>query len=347
MSDARDLIADSIHRILGSAVDRAVLEQAERGEWPGALWSLVQDNGFDRVLDAEGAATDWRDAEPVLFALGYHRAPVPLAEALVARWLGARAGLALDDGPATVVEGEALQFARRAEALAISGHARRVPWARHAQALVVSGTLDGRAVLAVVPRQGCQVAPAQNVAGEPRDDVRFDDVQAEAWAFVPALPRRPVRLYGALAHAVAMAGAAASVLDQSVQYVNDRRQFGRSLAKFQAVQHLLAEMGSEAAAGATAASAACAVVGGAGEELDIAVAKVRAGQMAAQVSRAAHQVHGAMGFTHEYLLHFGTRRLWAWRQEFGGDAAWAQELGARAMATGGERFWSDIMVGAK
>ena len=41
----------------------------------------------------------------------------------------------------------------------------------------------------------------------------------------------------------------------------------------------------------------------------------------------AHQVHGAIGFTSEDSLQHRTRRLWAWRGEFGPEAVWAIDLG--------------------
>ena len=154
----------------------------------------------------------------------------------------------------------------------------------------------------------------------------------------------PVRLYGALLRATTMAGAAASLLDQSVVYVNDRVQFGRPLARFQAIQHMLAELASEAAAATMAAAAACAAAAAPHAPLEIATAKVRAGQMSVKVTRIAHQVHGAIGFTHEHDLHFATRRLWAWRSEFGGDASWAEQIGLAALRAGSAGFWAQCLV---
>jgi acyl-CoA dehydrogenase len=70
-----------------------------------------------------------------------------------------------------------------------------------------------------------------------------------------------------------------------------------------------------------------------------AVAKVRVGEAASRGAAIAHQVHGAIGFTHEHSLHFATRRLWAWREEFGADAWWAERLGQAAIAAGAAGFW--------
>ena len=48
------------------------------------------------------------------------------------------------------------------------------------------------------------------------------------------------------------------------------------------------------------------------------------GEAAGTGAAIAHQVHGAMGFTYEHSLHHATRRLWAWREEFGNEAVWAR-----------------------
>ena len=68
----------------------------------------------------------------------------------------------------------------------------------------------------------------------------------------------------------------------------------------------------------------------------VAVAKARVGEAAGKIVAVVHQVHGAMGFTREHPLHRSTRRLWAWRDEFGGEATWQKRLGAAALAAGGE-----------
>jgi acyl-CoA dehydrogenase len=361
MNGVKQLISDGINRILGDGVKRKALDAFEGGHWPRDLWKLVVDNGFQRILEEDGKpADDWQNAEPVLFALGYHRAPLPLAETVLANWLCAKAGLPVTDDPATVIDAAAsnvrLYFnSDGASKLLLSGTAHRVPWASACERLLVCAMLDGRPVLAALPAKaaGITIETGRNLASEPRDTVHFLNcavrpveldlgLGVSRAQFVIA---RPVELYGALARAVCMAGAATSVLDQSVQYVKDRIAFGRPLARFQAIQHMLAEMGSETAAATMAAASACVAAGGARAGLEIAVAKVRAGQMATSVSRIGHQVHGAIGFTQEYSLQLGTRRLWSWRQEFGSDAEWAQQIGQAAIAAGGNGLWIDIMVG--
>lgn len=69
------------------------------------------------------------------------------------------------------------------------------------------------------------------------------------------------------------------------------------------------------------------------------MAKPTANRAAAVAIAVGHQVHGAIGFTLEYPLHLYTRRLMAWRSEFGSDAVWAGELGAVALAQG-QALWA-------
>lgn len=362
MSETAQLISDSINRIFADSIDHHLIERLRVEEWPAELWKLIETNGFSRVLDGQGdgAAPDWHDAQPILYALGYHRAPLPLAETLVANWLCARAGLAIDDGPATLVQGGDMRLKAGTGDLALlSGSAKRVPWARHCDRLVIAAWIDGCEVIGVVRKDAQQYAIEhdRNMAHEPRDNLSLIDCPVRLAPLASASPltnagsnpdsdrqHSVVRLYGALARATAMAGAAHSVLDQSVLYANDRIQFGKPLAKFQAIQHMLAELGSEVAAGTMAVTAACAAAGSARAPLEIAVAKVRTGMMAAKVARIAHQVHGAIGFTREHSLHHGTQRLWSWRGEFGNDTAWARIIGKRALAAGGDRFWLEIMA---
>ena len=93
-----------------------------------------------------------------------------------------------------------------------------------------------------------------------------------------------------------------------------------------------------AAAGVAADAAVAAAEKGAATQA-IAAAKARVGQAAGMVAASAHQLHGAMGFTQEHSLHHSTRRLWAWRDEYGSEGEWAEKLGSWLVAQGGDGIW--------
>jgi acyl-CoA dehydrogenase len=73
--------------------------------------------------------------------------------------------------------------------------------------------------------------------------------------------------------------------------------------------------------------------------LAAASAKIRSAEAAEKGAAIAHQVHGAIGFTNEHILHRFTLRMLAWRDDFGNESYWAVELGRKVAAAGADAFW--------
>lgn len=331
MSDT--ILYDSAMRLFADLTTPSVLETAEAGAWPGALWDAVVAAGYPEVL-AEGVS-GMAEAATILFAAGHHAAPIPLAETMLAHWLAGAAGLTLPEGAATIAPVEPEDRAMRVGEI-LAGRVGQVPWARDAAALV----LIAEEGLYLVPRAKAHVDLGANLAGEPRDHLA-----AAAGDGPAALPHgidaaRVLRI-GALMRAAQMAGAMAAALDLSVSYAGDRVQFGRPIGRFQAIQQHLARLAEEAAASRVAVESAAIAVAEARPSAGFAAAaaKVRAGEAAGRVAAIAHQVHGAIGFTQEHSLHRLTRRLWSWREEFGSESFWSRELGRQVLAAGAEALW--------
>lgn len=368
MTSANDelrLIADSVARLFADRVDRHSRERAGAGVFDHGLWGHVLDAGLPLLLATEpagGLGLDLQAAYPVWHGLGRYQVPVPLAETMLAAQLLSWAGLPLPDlasGPLSLFEagpGRALQTRDDAGTLVLDGLVHHVPWARHAQAVLVSlpATADRPPRLALLPLRdhpGVDVQPHTNRAGEPSDTLVLNAVRCAA-AVVNTQPLpQPVRTLGAAARCAMMVGALESALEQSVRHAGERVQFGKPIGSNQAIQHPLALMAGDVAAARMAtqvavadlSAAACpgdgAVPAAQAARFSTAVAKVRCGEAATRGSAIAHQVHGAIGFTNEHALHFATARLWAWRDEFGSDAWWAGELGRAAIAEGSAGFW--------
>jgi acyl-CoA dehydrogenase len=348
MSELRALLADTVSRLFTDLVTEGARHAAEQGTWPDRLWQALDDHGLPLALVSEragGAGASWSDVYVVARAAGYHAAPVPLVEGVLAAWLAAGAGLAVPSGPLTVapVRREVLRLERAGEAVAIHGVATRVPWASAAAHVVALGELDGRVTVAVVPTTSVRIRADQNLAREPRDTVEFGGARAvEAAPAAPGLGVDAVSVHGAQLRAAQMAGALERALDEAVKHVSVRVQFGRPLARFQAIQHQLAVLGEQVAAASVAAEHAFRAADRGDAGFEIAVAKIRAGEAAGVGAAIAHQVHGAIGFTYEHPLHFATRRLWSWRSEFGSEAWWSEELGRAAVRIGAEGLWPHI-----
>jgi len=343
MSELTNILADTSARLLGNLVTRDVLADAEAGAWPADLWAALEENGLTRALPPEelgGLGAGFDAAFVIAFAAGKARAPVPLVETLAAGWLLGRAGIEQPAGPLGLVAEEGGMTLGKT----LSGTARAVPWGRKAPHFVC--VVEGR--VALVSADGVTITEDANMAAEPRDHVTFADsaVIAEGKSgLAGSLP--PGRTVGALMRAAQMAGAMEGAVSAAVTHAQDRQQFGRPIGKFQAVQQALAIAAARAAEARAAAETAFLAFGRADKDLtaaewDVASAKLVAGEAAEIVYDAAHQVLGAMGFTFEHELHFWTRRLWAWRGEFGSDGQWAGEIGRRVLAAGAEALWPEL-----
>ena len=348
MTELGTLLSDTITRLFNDLVTKELIESAEKGVWPDKLWRALEEGGLTLPLVPEargGAGGAWADAHTVVRAAGKHAAPVPLAETIVAGWLLGQAGLDVPLGPLTIAPGhrsEELRLERAGGGWRLSGTASRVPWgARAGHVVVVADAAEGTMV-ALVPQGTARVVADRNLALEPRDTLTFEGASVTA---VPArVPADAVALYGAMIRAAQMAGALESLLEQSVRYATERKQFGRPSGNFQAIQHNLALLAGHVASAGIAAEHAFVAADRGEPRRAVAAAKVRAGEAAGLGAGIAHQVHGAIGFTYEHSLHFATRRLWSWRAEFGSESHWAQVLGRAVAAHGGDRLWADLTL---
>jgi len=351
MSSEDNLIVDAATRIFQDLVEPGLINDAEAGVWPGQLWDTLEESGLTLAWGAEelgGAGIEMTDGFALLQTAGQFSAPVPMAETMLAAWLLGHGGIEFPSGPMTVAPVQADARISLGADGTLSGTARFIPFGRLAEHVAVVARRDGAAVIALVRRADCAIVENAGLAGEPADDIAFDGVTPTAIADAPeGVDEDALFAMGATVRANQIAGAMQKILEQSAEYSLERVQFGRPIAKFQAVQHGLAQLAGEAAAaGAVAQAAAEAVArtGGAGQAalVEVASAKFRAGEAATIGGAIAHQTHGAMGFTYEHSLHHATRRLWAWRDEFGGENYWAIRLGRLVAAGGADSLWPSI-----
>ena len=352
--NADPLIVDTTARMLSELCGSEVVAAAEDGIWPDALWNAVEESALIRAWIPEalgGPGTSLVDGFAVARLAGTHAVPAPLAETLLAGWLASEAGLEAPEGPLTIAPVDTASTVRL-DGDALSGTAARVPFARACGYLVVvfgdGGARTTTQGVAIIERAACDTQPGTSLAGEPSDTVVFDGVIPISRSAPGAVNHAErLRRMGAALRAEQMAGALERCLEQSLQYAADRQQFGRPIAKFQAVQHNLAVLAGEVAAATTSADAAASAIARHGIEDDrtflaVATAKIRCGQAAGAGAGIAHQVHGAMGFTREYSLQHRTRRLWAWRDEFDPETVWAIELGRHVAQCGGDALWAAV-----
>ena len=308
-----DLFFDAVKALLTDHCTPAVVRAIEAGQSRDALWQALEDSGFVDALVSEsagGAGLDMGDVYPVLELCGSFAVPVPLGETLLARGLVARAGVPVPVGSLVFGMGQVTP----------DGHLH--------SAQVRCGT---QADWVLVSSQGaCRLLPAKaaqiEVAGFCLDaQMSWPQSVWDAAQEVPAT-HDLVTLQAAL-YAAQLAGALMSVFSRTLQYANDRQQFGKPIGKFQAIQHQLSVMSEHAFAARMAAQLGLRSEVAVPDRLRVAMAKARTSEAALEVAALSHSIHGAIGFTREFDLQLFTRRLHAWRQAGGSESYWHDVLG--------------------
>ncbi len=347
MSDMRSVLVDTANKLFSKLCSPRACAEAEKEIWQPDLWAALQESGLtDATVTAArgGAGADLGDALAVIHEAGAYGLPAPLAETMLAELVLAAAGLGARSGVLTVgpvLAGDHLSLTKKGNAWAISGTLHRVPWGRHATAVAVSAQVGEKWATAIVKSPTVSKS-ASNFAHEPRDDLHFDDYRLSAEEVsVGGSNMNPedLQFCGALFRVAAMTGALSRILGMTVEYALQREQFGRPIAKFQAVQQQIAVLASQVAASSAAYGAALEASHNGLAHFEIAAAKARVSEAAGIAVSIAHQVHGAMGFTHEHPLHRSTRRLWSWRDEFGSEHDWAAWIGSNIARLGGAALW--------
>ncbi|GAB99160.1 hypothetical protein GONAM_07_00810 [Gordonia namibiensis NBRC 108229] len=321
------------------------------------LWAALADSGFTNldVSDAaDGQGADLEDALAVLSAVTAAGAITPYVEhALLAAWLAGAVGKSPEGTTATIAVADALdsrldRTADGEDRLILNGIVRDVVHATSADSVVLLlPTADGPLVAIVdLGDPGVNVADGTDLLGVSFGDIRFDEAVADFHADSP-FEAADVRLRGALAYSTALAAAARTVHDLTVQYASERIQFGRPLAKFQAIQQRLAVMAARTTMMETATRVAAEATSHdpGGARAAVAAAKVVTSAYADEVAAAGHQIHGAIGFTAEHRLGRSTTALWTWRDRHGTEAEWADVLAGRVL-DGGADPW-EIITGTE
>lgn len=344
-SETLDAVLDQADRLFTREATRTVLAAADGGAFPRSVWQAVEEAGLPSatVPDAlGGSGLDRRAGLMLVRRAAYHNLPVPLAEVMLARTLWAELSGSLDESCMTIAganDRDGVTLVPDGPDWRLDGTLHRVPWSRVADAVLLAAPgPDGAARWVRAPAASFTATAGTNLANEPRDTLVFDGARLPA-AFVQAgRPAPDLLLQGALLRVHQMIGAMQRALDSAVEYAMVRVQFGRTISKFQAVQQMLAEAAGHLAAAVASADATLDTDEGT-LPLAVAMAKARVGEAAGRVAATAHQVHAAMGFTQEHHLHYSTRHLWSWRDEYGAEPFWQKQVGLFVCRMGGEALW--------
>jgi acyl-CoA dehydrogenase len=348
VAESENIVGQTAERIFADLADPQSINRDKTGAWKAPLWQALTEAGLPLSWvpeDCDGSGASLAEGFGVLSAAGRFAIAVPLAETMLAGWLLAQAKIASPPGEITVVPASPKDRIALGADGTLSGRARGVPFASDARHIAVLAHGAGGVSIALVDAASCRIEAGLNLAGDGNDTVTLDNVTPMAIKPAPnGFDQNTLMLMGAVARSLQIAGSLESMLDVSVRYSNERVAFEKKISKFQAVQHNLAKLAGESAAAlAAATSAADAIANSSSFDdevfLEAAAAKVRCSEAAEKGAAIAHQVHGAIGFTSEHILHRYTLRALAWRDDFGSESYWAVELGKLVAARGADELW--------
>jgi alkylation response protein AidB-like acyl-CoA dehydrogenase len=228
----------------------------------------------------------------------------------------------------------------------LNGMKRFVPFAKSADVMLIpartsrnNDSSDGITLFIVPPKsQGIEISPMTNLdLTNKASQVQFNNVVVpeenvvgeldNAWHIVKAVLQK-----AAVGASAEMLGCARKCMEMSIEYSKIREAFGQKIGQFQAIKHKLAEMLVEVESAHSAVYYAAWAQDAQSEDAALAasVAKAYVGDAARKVCGEAIQVHGGIGFTWEYDLHFWFKRAKYYEPMYG-DAEFHRELAAQVL----------------
>ena len=321
-----------------------------------ALWKQMAEMGFTGLLVSEadgGLGMGHVEAGIVLEEIGRNLTPSPfLASSVLAataleagsadlkgRWLPGLIGgdsvfaVAIDEGPKHRPERIKTRAEKSGNGFRLSGQKDFVLHGASADMLVVAARTSGSdddaegITLFAVPKDasGMSHDAVRLVDSSMATHTKFDGVELDGDAVIgevdggrDVLSR--MLLAGRVGAAAEGVGVARGAMDRTVDYLKQRKQFGKLIGEFQALQHRAAHLYSEVeiAHAVTIKAAQLLDAGSERAELMASVAKAKVARAAGLAVREGVQMHGGIGMTDEYDIGLYMKRDRA-LQEFLGD----------------------------
>jgi acyl-CoA dehydrogenase len=349
VAESDNIVAETAEKIFADLADAQTINRDKKDEWKAPLWQALTEAGLPLAWvpeDCGGSGASLAEGFSVLSAAGRFAVAVPLVETMLAGGLLAQAKITAPEGEMTVVPASPKDRITVNADGSLSGQARSVPFAKAAKHFaVLASDAKGSVAIALVDAARCRIETGLGLGGDNSDTVTLDKVQPLTTRPAPkGFDQARLMLMGGVARSLQIAGALESMLEISVRYSNERVAFEKKISKFQAVQHNLARLAGESAAALAAATSAADAIANATDFndevfLEAVAAKVRCAEAAEKGGGIAHQVHGAIGFTIEHILHRYSLRALAWRDDFGSESYWAVELGKLVCNRGADELW--------
>ena len=317
---AEDIILESFEKLLtAQATTQRVNEIDHGGDW-SFLWQQIEKNGFVNMMLEEshdGASISFQNLFEYARLCGELALPNPLIQSIIFKRCHENVFGERDLVPITFAIKKQTDDSK-----VIS--AENIPFGKFSKSVLVYESHTKHRQIALLP-----VHTVKNTNSSFKNlsylDCDWQDGLAEAAQLDSPYDWHSI---GAAVTAALISGALESLLKLTLKYAKDRKQFGRAIGKFQAIQQQISVLTELAAVAKTAAQLAFQTENI--EQLDqlqCAIAKAQCSVAATKCVKIAHAIHGAIGVTAEYQLQLFTRRLLEWSHDYGNAEYWHGIIG--------------------
>jgi alkylation response protein AidB-like acyl-CoA dehydrogenase len=341
---ARELMAQE-----GSIADqlRKYRDMGCKDGFGHALWKQLAELGFTGILIGEqdgGLGLGHVEAGIVLEEIGRNLTPSPFLITAVAvvealkgtpharRWFpGILAGdtvatLAVDEGPKHRPEAIAMRAERAGNGFRLTGRKQFVVQGASADVTIVAARTDEGMTLFAVERdaKGLEVEGVRLADSSIGARLDFQGVEVDSDAVIGEVGGGEAVLgrvlnAGRAGAASEMVGLGSAAMGMTVDYLKQRKQFGKLIGEFQALQHRAAHLYSELEIARSAAIKAQQLLDEGSEDAEamVSVAKAKAGRASTLAVQEGVQMHGGIGMTDEYDIGLYMKRDRALNELFG------------------------------
>ncbi|RHW38400.1 acyl-CoA dehydrogenase [Lysinibacillus yapensis] len=343
MSEMKEMILEVVEKMFKKTVDKETVDLAENGHWAESVWQILKDNEILNVAVSEsagGAGGDIDDLLSLYQLVGKYAVPIPFTETTLSNYILESYQLAISNDSITYCLPQTSLVMNDDQT--ISGTLINVPWARHVKEILAFAHSSEGVFPVRLSLKEATIHPNTNLAGESRDTVTFNQSKSLQVQSTPLSDDQlqDLNTIDTAAKNALMCGAIEKAFLLSVQFAKEREQFGRPIHRFQLVQqHLALLAGEQAIASSSLENMIAALLEGR-EQNEVAYTRIRLDEASRIVSTSAHQVHAAIGVTHEHSLHQYTRRLWSWREEGLTANHWKKVVANTLLTTPFDDLWS-------
>ncbi|WP_246097041.1 acyl-CoA dehydrogenase family protein [Psychrobacillus soli] len=326
------ILKESFEKILYDSCDKDLLEESERKGVPARLLQALEEFGVFLIGIDEadgGSGFEKKNGLELAVIAGKYALPVPFTAMLLSNWLAYRENLDSKGGLSCGPLDQRIKIDAGKEQVVNGTIENMYGYTKGNDALVLGTNEQGEDYLVLLDASQLDYKIKHNLANEP---VYSFTLINHAPKLIKPIEPSVVRYYFGLQLLLNLAvatGALKKIFELTIEHANTRVQFGKQIGNFQMNKNNLSIM-AESIKQAEVMTLNC--IESLRDNLDqqnyleLMVAKLKVCEAITTATPIAHQIHAAMGYTQEHILHYYTRKLWSLREEYQSESYWSHEI---------------------